>query len=200
MNKISLAVAAALALVATPVMAQDSGFYAGVGVGQFGVEENNFEDTLDFDENDTGFRVFGGWQFNQYFGIEAGYNAGPEPSGTIGDIATDGIEADVSIELSGFDLYAVGTLPIGESFYAFAKAGMIAWDADIDAVVREDDGDGGVITTTFSDDTSGEDFAYGAGFGFNISENAKVQIDYTIYDFNGTDGDVLSGNFVWKFN
>jgi OOP family OmpA-OmpF porin len=155
MKKITLAVAAALALGAAPAMAQDSGFYAGVGVGTYGIEENDVVDTLDFDENDTGFRVFGGWQFNKYFALEGGYNAGPEPSGTLGDIATLGGEADVSIEVNGFDLFAIGTWPIGESFYAFAKAGMIAWDADFDAEIREDDGEGGVITTLISDDASG---------------------------------------------
>lgn len=121
-----MAVAAALALVATPAMAQDSGFYAGAGVGTFNLDIDHVDGTFDYDENDTGFRVFGGWQFNQYFGVEAGYDSGAKTSDTIGDIAVDGAEADIDLDVDGFDLMLVGTLPIGESFYAFGKAGMLA--------------------------------------------------------------------------
>jgi OOP family OmpA-OmpF porin len=205
MNKISLAVAAALALVAAPAMADDeAGFYAGVGAGVFGVEAD--DDDVDaalndiFDEDDTGFRVFGGWQFNQYFGIEAGYDSGAGVDKTLGDITTDGIEADLDIDVSGFDVMLVGTLPIGDTFYGFLKAGMLAWDVEADAVIREDDGEGGVITTTLSGDDTGEDPAYGGGFGMNLGDNARVQVEYTVYDFtSGIEGDFLSGNFVWRF-
>lgn len=199
MNKITLAVAAALALGAMPAMAQDSGFYAGVGVGTFNVDINDVEDTLDFDENDTGFRVFGGWEFNQYFGIEAGYDSGAKTDDTIGDIAVDGIEADFGVDVKGFDVMLVGTLPIGETFYAFGKVGMLAWDADLDAEVREDDGEGGVITTTFSDDESGEDFAYGGGFGMNLGENVRAQAEYTAYDISDVDADFISASIIWRF-
>ena len=37
------------------------------------------------------------------------------------------------------------------------QAGMVSWDVELDAVVREDDGEGGVITTNLSADESGED-------------------------------------------
>lgn len=206
MNKITLAVATALALVATPALAADeSGFYAGAGVGIFGidVDDNAVDDAIDdaFGDDDTGFRVFGGWQFNRYFGIEAGYDGGAGIDGTVGDITVDLIEADIDVDISGFDVMLVGTLPIGDTFYGFAKAGMLAWDVEADIVVREDDGDGGVITTEVSGDDSGEDPAFGAGFGMNLGDNARVQVEYTLYHFTSDlDGDFLSANFVWKFN
>ena len=74
--------------------------------------------------------------------------AAPASDETLGDIAVDGIEADVDIDVSGFDLMLVGTLPIGDTFYGFAKAGVLFWDVEADVVIREDDGEGGVITTT----------------------------------------------------
>lgn len=198
MKKITLAVAAALALGAAPAMAQDSGFYAGVGVGTFNLDAGDV-DGFDFDENDTGFRVFGGWEFNQYFGIEAGYDSGAKTSDTVGDIAVDGAEADIDLDVNGFDLMLVGTLPIGETFYAFGKVGMIAWDAELDAEVREDDGEGGVITTLLSADDSGEDFAYGGGFGMNLGENVRAQAEYTAYDISDVDADFISASIIWRF-
>ena len=41
--------------------------------------------------------------------------------------------------------------------------------------------------------------AYGAGFGMNLGESAKVQIDYTFYDVGDVDSDFLAASFVWKF-
>lgn len=196
---------ATLALISSPALAADEqGFYAGVGVGIFGVEvdDEEIDAALDdvFDEDDTGFRVFGGWQFNEYFGIEAGYDSGAGVDKTLGDITVDLIEADIDLDITGFDVMLVGTLPIGESFYGFAKAGMLAWDVEADIQIREDDGDGGVITTDISGDDSGEDPAFGAGFGMNLGDNARVQVEYTLYHFTSeVDGDFLSGNFVWRF-
>lgn len=204
MNKITLAVAAALGLVAAPVMAEEAGFYAGVGVGIFGVEadDDDIDAALDdaFDEDDTGFRVFGGWQFNQYLGVEAGYDAGAGVDKTLGDITVNGVEADVDFDVSGFDVMLVGTLPIGDTFYGFAKAGVLFWDVEADIELREDDGEGGVITTDLSGDDSGQDPAYGVGFGMNLGDNARVQVEYTDYHFNSSvDGNFISGSFVWRF-
>lgn len=181
-------------------MAADDGFYLGIGAGVFGTDADGIEEEFeDFSEDDTGIRAFGGWQFNKYFGAELGYNSGTDNEASFGDIDTIGIEADVELDVQGIDLFLTGTLPIGDMFYAFAKAGMVSWDAEVDAVIREDDGAGGVITTELSGDDSGEDPAYGVGFGVNLGEHAKVQIDYTEYDFGDVDGDFLAGSFVWKF-
>lgn len=192
--------ATALALMSAQAMAADNGFYVGAGAGVFGTDADGIEEEFeDFSEDDTGIRAFGGYQINKYFGVELGYNTGADNSATLGDIDVDGIEADIDLDVSGIDLFLTGTLPIGETFYAFAKAGMISWDAELDAVIREDDGEGGVITTPLSADDSGEDPAYGAGFGMNLGDHAKVQVDYTVYDFGDVDGDFLAASFVWKF-
>ena len=197
MKKFICAGATALALISAQAMAED--FYVGAGAGIFGVDVGEVEEGIDFDEDDTGFRAFGGWQFHKNFGVELGYVDGGSASATVGDIDVDGIEADINVDVSGIDLFLTGTMPIGESFYAFAKAGMVSWDADLDAVIREDDGEGGVIETELSASDSGEDPAYGAGFGFNLGENAKVQVDYTFYDVGEVDADFLAASVLWKF-
>jgi OOP family OmpA-OmpF porin len=205
MNKISLAVAAALALVAAPAMAaDDSGFYVGVGVGEFGinVDDDAIDEAIDdaTDDMNTGVRVFGGWQFNQYFGVEGGYDGGAGFEDTVGDIETNGIEADLDVDIQGFDLMLVATLPMGDKFYGFAKAGVFFWDLEADVVIREDDGEGGVITTTDSGDETGEDPAFGLGFGFKLGEQARIQAEYTDYHFNSSvDGEFISASFVWAF-
>lgn len=197
MKKVICAGATALALMSAQAMAED--FYLGAGAGVFGVDAGEIEDGFDFDEDDTGFRAFGGWQFHDNFGLELGYVDGGSASASFGDIDLIGIEADVDVDVSGIDLFLTGTLPIGETFYAFAKAGLVSWDADVDAVIREDDGEGGVIETELSASDSGEDPAYGAGFGMNLGDNARVQIDYTFYDVGDVDADFAAASIIWKF-
>jgi OOP family OmpA-OmpF porin len=200
MSRITWVLAGALSLISLPAMAdENAGFYAGVGAGEFGVSFSDSATGLDFDEGDTGIRVFGGWQFNSNFGIEAGYADGGTASETLGDITVDLIEADIDIDVKGFDLYFTGTLPMGEMFYAYGKLGGVFWDADAKLTIREDDGEGGVITTTDSFSDSGQDFAYGAGLGMNIGEYAGLQLEYVKFDVSDGDADFLSANFVWRF-
>ena len=70
---------------------------------------------------DTGFKVVGGYQFNDYFAIEGGYfdlgrfgyNAITVPAGTVnGDISLRGINLDV-----------LGFLPITENLSIFGRVG-----------------------------------------------------------------------------
>ena len=107
------ALVAASVFAVSPAIAQDSGFYVGAGIGDFGVKVDGF------DGSDTGFKVFGGYRFIKYLAAEVEYLDG----GTVED---GGLEIDVS----GFNLSGVGILPVGEKFSLFAKLGMIFWDAD----------------------------------------------------------------------
>lgn len=111
-----LGLAAAL-LVAGPVLADnDSGLYIGASVGQYNIELDGLDDgtgtIVDFDSDDTAFKLFGGWRFNRYFALELAYidlgEAGEQVSGVPLDIAID-----------GFAPYLVGTLPLGAGITVF---------------------------------------------------------------------------------
>jgi opacity protein-like surface antigen len=95
------------------------------------------------------------------------------------------------VDVTGFEVMLRGVLPIGDSFFAFAQAGMIFWDADFKA---------SALGASESDSDSGEDLAYGAGFGFNFGENAGVRFDYTFYDVSDADVEAIMGSIFWKFN
>ena len=191
MTKLTWAVAMALGLISMPALAaDDQGFYAGAGAGQVSVDFGGDLDgtSFSFDDSDTAFRVFGGWQLNENFGLEAGYIDGGSASETFN---IEGTDVDVDIDVTGFDLMLRGVLPIGESFFAFAQVGGIFWDADFKA---------SALGASESDSDSGEDLAYGAGFGFNFGENAGVRFDYTFYDVADADVEAIMGSIYWKFN
>jgi len=191
MSRITWAAALALGLVSMPALAaEDQGFYAGAGAGQFSIDFSGdlLGTSISFDDSDTAFRVFGGWQFNEFFAVEGGYVDGGTASETLN---VGGTDVDFDIDMTGFDLMLRGTLPMGESFYGFAEAGMVFWDADFSAT------SGG---STASDSDSGDDFAYGAGFGFDFSDNAGVRVEYVLYDISDVDVDSIMASFLWRLN
>ena len=68
----------ALALLGAASVHAESqpGFYVGAGIGQATLEA----DDVGFDADDTAFKVFGGYSFNDYFAVELTYFDGGAPS------------------------------------------------------------------------------------------------------------------------
>ena len=94
-----LLAAVALVFSLTPFMANaDSGFYVGGGIGGATLEADvgdiDFGGLTSFDEDDTGFKVFAGYNFDLpvvNLGIEAGYVdfGAPEIDTALGQIELD---------------------------------------------------------------------------------------------------------------
>lgn len=51
-----------LSLNGAPVLAADTGFYLGAGIGQGRVEDVDVPGFDDFDDDDTGWKVIAGWR------------------------------------------------------------------------------------------------------------------------------------------
>ena len=124
-----------LALMAAPfAMAQDAGWYGGANVGrtQASIDDARITSgllgsgltttSIEDNDRDRGYKLFGGYQYNKNFAVEAGYFdlgrfgfvANTTPAGTLnGDI-----------KIRGLNLDAVGILPITEKFSAFGRLGV----------------------------------------------------------------------------
>jgi OOP family OmpA-OmpF porin len=175
---ITAALTVAAFAAATSAQAQDneSGFYAGAGVGTFDVEIDDFDDvddTIDrYDSDDTAWKVFGGWRMNPYLGFELAYvNLGSPDDEILPD-------TDLTIETDGFAPYVVGTLPIGDWFEVFAKAGYYWYD--IEAQISTPIG-------SLSEDDSDSTFTWSAGAGLNIFERVNIRLEYEQFDFDTSD-------------
>jgi opacity protein-like surface antigen len=71
--KFIIATLATALLAASPAFAaDDSGFYVGAGIGEFGLELDH-SDLIRFDGSDTAFKVLGGYQLMKYFAVELEY-------------------------------------------------------------------------------------------------------------------------------
>ena len=185
----ALAVAALAAAQGAKAQDNESGIYAGGGVGSFDVEIDDFDDvdsTIDrYDSDDTAWKAFVGWRVSPHLAFEAAYvNLGSPDDEIIPD-------ADLTLETDGFAPYIVGTIPIGDWFELFAKAGYFWYDSEarISTVV-------GDVTEDDSDST----FTWSAGAGVNVFERVNIRLEYEQFDFDETDDSTalwLTG--AWRF-
>ena len=166
------AIAAALALFLTP--AAFAGAYVGASIGQSDATVGTIDD------NDTSWKVVGGYTFMKFVGVEGSYrNFG----GVDGAVGTTTYVSDAS----SLDVFGVGILPLG-TFNLFAKAGYSRIESD----------------TTIDDQQtplvfSGSDteLAYGAGVSFGLGI-ADIRIEYEMFDAS-EDLNMFSAGAVFKF-
>ena len=196
MNRI-LAAATLLALSGTWTAAQaenDSGFYIGGGVGKFNVKIDDIDDTDEaiesLDDDDTSWKLFGGYRLNPYLSAEIAYIDFGAPSDSFD---ANGSSGDYKVELSGFAPYIIGTLPLGP-VELFAKAGYYFYDVDVTADFDDLGGD------VFSSSDSGEDFLYGFGVGATFFDHLHARLEYEKIDADDVDdADALWLSGAWRF-
>ncbi|HEX9684317.1 MAG TPA: outer membrane beta-barrel protein [Burkholderiales bacterium] len=193
MSPIKLVAAALLALGGLVAASQTAaqGFYIGGSVGKSDFDDDNAIPDLitsgSVDGSDTGFKIFGGYQFNQHFGVElawvdlgkAGY------SGTFSGLPVTG----GTVETSGLNLSAVGILPLGSGFALFGKAGFFAWES------KAKDVTGGL---PFSGKEDGTDLSLGIGASYDFTKNFGIRAEWERFKAVG-DIDLLSVGIVYKF-
>jgi OOP family OmpA-OmpF porin len=184
------------ALVAAPPAWAQPGFYIGASGGSSDFDNDIATGLITsgtVDTGSSGFKLFGGYQFGEHFGVELSYvdlgKAGYSGS-YFGAPVTGG-----KVEVWGLNLSAVGTLPLNSTFAVFGKLGLFAWEA------KSKDTTGGV---PFSDTVSGGDFSFGAGVSVRFTKNLSARVEWerfglTGYDYDLGNADMLSVGIAYKF-
>lgn len=199
-----------LALMAAPfAMAQDAGWYGGANIGQSnasiddarissgllgsGLATSSIADT----DRDRGFKLFGGYQVNKNFAVEAGYF----DLGQFGFVANTAPTGTLSgnIKLRGFNMDAVGILPITEKFSAFGRLGVTY--AHTDGAFA---GTGAVNVLDPSPSARDTNLKVGLGVQYAMTDALSLRAEierYRINDAVGNKGDVdlASIGLVYRF-
>ncbi|MCE9687983.1 porin family protein [Shewanella sp. AS16] len=129
-----------------------TGFYVGGSLGQMQVELNHG----DFDESGVGFGVYGGYHFNEWFGLESHLFV----SGDL-DVGNVGVAA------ASWTFAPKLSYQINDTLSVYAKAG-----AALMAVVFD---------SAFSDqDFSGQGWTYGVGINAAVTEHLNLRLGYDI--------------------
>ena len=164
MKKIVLAGIWMAALVAAPSFAD--GLSLGASIGYVNVEDN--EPGFDFEASDTGWKLFGAYEFSNHLGIEAGFIDFGKPEDDF--LGTRG-----RLDASGWNLYGVGNLPLSDGVDLFAKAGIVSWNAD------------SIIDGVRVDTEDGQDLALGFGARWRIGQNFGFRAEADWFDIDEAD-------------
>lgn len=168
-----------------------AGFYVGGSLGQSSFDKEIVRELITLgtvDTSDTGFKVFGGYQFNRNVGLEVAYVdlgkasysgfAGPDP-------VTGG-----KVEVTGVNLSAIGAWPVAPNLDVFGKIGFLSWED------KASDVTGGV---PFSDKIEGTDLSFGFGAAWHLTRNVRLRVEWERFRVDDTDADLFSVGAVYKF-
>jgi OmpA-OmpF porin, OOP family len=194
----AVAAAALAMLTATPAWSQDAGFYLGASIGQSKAKDT-CDDSAGFscDDKDTAWKIFAGYQFNRHFAVEAGYT-------DLGEVTVSAASGTSSvrgtIELSAFELMAVGSFPVADRFSLYGKLGLYRAETEQRLQVTL-----GTLTVSDNKTEKNADLTFGFGARFDITRNLGVRAEWQRYlDVGGgeigeDDVDVLSVGILWRF-
>jgi OOP family OmpA-OmpF porin len=140
------------ALVAGPALAQDRGLYLGGSLGHAQYKDTCKRANVPCDERDDAWRFFAGYQFSRHWSAELGY-------ADLGAVRGSGAIGSFSLEVKGWDLSALGSIPIAGGMSAFGRLGAYRVRTTIDQ-------QGGFGTVHDAGTNTG--ITYGAGIGFNL--------------------------------
>ena len=161
-------VALVFSFASTSALAQDYNWFVGVSVSYLKSDVACPGATVGAacDDKATTWKLFGGYQFNSYLGIELGLSdMGDWPASVSG-------LGPATAKFRVFETVLVGTLPLGKRFSLFGKAGAYQWDADYTFPA-------GVAGSADSND---KDLTYGAGVRINFTRNAALRLEWQRYN------------------
>lgn len=167
-------------MMAPAVAAADSGFYLGGSIGNAGVDVTIDPQLPKFDESDTAYKLFAGynWQLSALsLGVEGAYNSFGKPSADFEGVS-------LAVEPTGFTVFGVAAIGLGP-VDLFGKVGYLAWDAD-----SIENGE------VFSDD--GSDAGYGVGLRFKLG-SLEIRGEYELYEVDEADLSMVSVGVAYRF-
>lgn len=142
-------------------------FYGGLSLGY-----GNHSDTCDqaffesshCESSGMTWKAFAGVKVNPMMGIEGGYRnlAETQLNGT----STAGDDISLDKKLSGFDLSAVGFMPVSPEMEAFGKAGLVRWNQEEVQITNG---------ATKYIETSGNSLLIGAGAQYILNQNMRLR-------------------------
>jgi len=145
------------------------------------------------DDQGNAWKLFVGYQINQYVGVEGGYIDFGKFSSNLAVAGAPG--TDETKARAGF-LEAVAGVPIGERVFVFGKVGGAYWR------IKSDTQAGSTLTKIKE---NGLDAMFGAGAQVFVTKNLAIRAEYEyLPNFgNDTTGEldmqVISASVLWRF-
>lgn len=177
-----------------PANAQNpNAFYAGASIGQSSAKDfcNGLSGPgVTCDDQDTAWKVFGGYQFHPNVAIELGY-------ADLGEAKASGGGATFTDKATAWDLTGVGSWSFANQFSVYGRFGFYHGEVKSDASL--------VGFGSASDSKTTTDITFGLGARYDITRNIGVRAEWQRYaDMKDaadgkSDVDVLSIGVVYVF-
>jgi opacity protein-like surface antigen len=167
---------------------EENGVTLGLDAGQ-AEARNACDNVINCESDDNAVRVSLGYQFNRMLGLEAGYSS----FGTV--FESNNNQGVLSQDANAWTLSATGTVPIGDRFGIYGRAGVARFDNETSSTVQ------GVPV---SDDNETKPY-FGAGVKMGLTGNFALRAEYQRYkDLANVGGvkddvDAWSGGVVFTF-
>ena len=204
-----------LAALAAPALAQDKGFYLGLGAGASKARDAgdcsdifvaSLPSTCSTNSTDFGWKAFAGYQFTESLALEAGYvdlgKFKTSGTGTVAFFPGPNTNASEDFHPSGFSVDVIGTLPFGNGFGLLGRIGVFRWTLKSSASASA--GAFPIVSSTDKPTGTSVDFGIGAKWDFSRSLGARVEFQRfkSIGDEEVTgkaDVDLLSASLLYRF-
>ena len=196
--KLRTAVFASLALFAGSAVADDTGFYAGAGLGwgEYSLPQSRITNQLAdlysavgaplqswssrTDDSTIPWSVFVGYQFIEYLAVEAGYldggSAGYKGSG-VAYVVADDLLVDTKAELNwhatGGVVSVLGIWPIDPTWSVFGRVGGFFGSVEADVRISDDTG-----SAKASDSENSNEFLYGVGVDSKFLDQWSARLEW----------------------
>lgn len=171
-----------LALAHSSAAVAEEGFFVGGAFGNGYLDESIDGNRINSDS--SAYRIYGGYGFTKYLGVEIGYL----DLGTFREtIDVGGTGVPVSASASGFTLAAIGTLPLSERFSVIGRLGYYFHDGESSAA--------GVVEDSPSDESP----FVGIGLGFDISEVLEINLAYDLIKTDDADPTLVTLGLTLRF-
>jgi len=196
----ALSVVGFAAVSGQAALAAESGWYLGGGAGlsQANIADERIRNQLsgagltmtsiDDDDRDFGFKLFGGYKFNKNFAVEGDYFN----LGEFGFTAnTTGGTYTGTGKFQGLNLDAIGILPITEKFSAFGRVGYIYTETK-DTFTGTGNGISVAAANPDPDKKAGN-YKYGLGVQYDFTQALGLRVEWERYRVNdavGNKGDI----------
>jgi opacity protein-like surface antigen len=192
MRRLLLPVALALSAASPAAFGMDPalrGFYLGAGIGEATVELEDNDSPIDFEGDDTGFKLIAGYRIIDWVAVEVNYTNYGKPRDRV-------LGVNVETQFKAFSASAIGLLPLGD-FDLFGRLGIARVEGDIRAVDFD---------VSESDDETDPLFGLGGQYRHgNLAIRAEWEAIALGFDEDDDDNDadefvsMLSVGFTYKF-
>ncbi len=212
-TSIALALGSLASLAAPHALAQETtGWYAGASAGRSATHIDDARITsglaaqglggisISDDDRSTGYKVFGGYQFNPYLSVEAGFvNLGHFGYRATTAVPPGSLTGEMGVK--GINLDLVGTFPLVGKLSALGRVGVTSLRTSDHFVAT------GAVTMPYasanpSQRNNGIKAGIGLAYAFTPSLSMRVEAErYRVKDAVGNRGnvDLLSLGLVYRF-